>query len=120
MQINDLIQQARRLARQKQPAEVSLVHLAASPYIMANAARYHFFRNSMAELATAYAAELHDLGESRLCLVAADAAGAAHLALRRLLEMETEAWNDGRSLDDIIERFRPPDRTGSCASGSML
>jgi hypothetical protein len=110
MQISDLIQQARRLTRQKQPAGVSLVHLAASPYIMANAARYHFFRNSIAELATAHAADLHDLGRSRLCLVAADAAGIAHLALRRLLELETEAWNDGRSVDDILEGFRLPDQ----------
>lgn len=109
MQINDLIQQARRLARQKQPAGVSLVHLAASPYIMANAARYHFFRNSIAELAAAHGAELHDLGESRLCLVAADAADATSRALRDLLGLETEAWNDGRSLEDILESFRLPD-----------
>lgn len=110
MQTSDLIQQARRLARQKKPAGVSLVHLAGSAYIMANAARYHYFRNSMAELATAHGAELRDLGHGRLCLVADRAAGATHQALRRLLELEAEAWSDGRPVDTILEEFRLPDQ----------
>ncbi len=109
-QTSDLIQQARRLARQKKPAGVSLVHLAASPYIMANAARYHFFRNSITDLAAAHGAELVDLRRGRLCLLARETAGKADRALRRLLELEVEGWSDGRSVDTILEAFRLPDQ----------
>jgi hypothetical protein len=107
MQIDDLILHARRLARRKARAGFSLVHLGASPYIMGNAARYHYFRNSIGELATERGAELVGLDGDRLCLMAED--DAAHAALRRLLELEAEAWSDG-DLSSLLETFHLPDQ----------
>ncbi len=108
MQIDDLIQHTRRLARRKTRTAVSLVHLAWSPYIMASAARYHYFRNSIGELASERAAELIALDGHRLCFAAADAA--SHAALVRLLELETEAWRDGTALSTILETYQLPEQ----------
>jgi hypothetical protein len=107
MQIDDLILHARRLARRKARAGLSLVHLGASPYIMGNAARYHYFRNSIGELAVERGAELVAIEGDRLCLMAED--DAAHAALRRLLELEAEAWPEG-GLAAILETFHLPEQ----------
>lgn len=111
MQIDDLIQHARRLARRKASAGISLVHLGASPYIMASAARYHYFRNSIAELAMGQDALLVEIEDHRLCLAAE--AEAPHAALRRLLQVESEAWRDGTTLPDILETYQLPDEYGA-------
>ena len=108
MQIDDLIQHTRRLARRKASTGISLVHLGASPYIMASAARYHYFRNSIGELATQRAAELVEIEGHRLWLAAED--GATHAALRRLLELESEAWRDVTALSTMLETFHMPDQ----------
>ena len=84
MQIDELIQHTRRLARRKARTGVSLVHLGASPYIMASAARYHYFRNSIGELAIQRGAELVEIEGHRLCLSAED--GATHAALSGWLD----------------------------------
>jgi EAL domain-containing protein (putative c-di-GMP-specific phosphodiesterase class I) len=110
MQIDDLIQHARRLARRKASAGISIVHLAASPYIMASVARYHYFRNTIGDLAAERGAHLVEIEGHRLCLVAED--DAAHAALRHLLDLESEAWRDGTSLASILESYRLPEAYG--------
>ncbi len=107
MPIDDLIQHARRLARRKARAGISLVHLGASPYIMGSAARYHYFRNSIGELAAERGAELVELEGHRLCLSAEDAA--THAALKHLLTLESEAWRDGTRIETILETFSLPE-----------
>ncbi len=107
MQINDLILHVRRLARRKTPNAVSLLNLAASPYIMASAARYHYFRNSVGELAVERGAELIEIEAGRLCLIAEDAG--THTALFNLMELESEAWSKGPSLASILEAFQLPE-----------
>jgi hypothetical protein len=111
MQIDELIQHTRRLARRKVSTGVSLVHLGASPYIMASAARYHYFRNSVAELASELGAELFELEDHRLALIAEDEA--AHASLVRLLEAEAEAWRDGAGPRAILDSFRLPEDQGA-------
>ena len=95
------MQHARRLARRSGPVGVSLVHLRASAYIMASAARYHYFRNQIGELARAGGADLFELDAGRLCLVAEDEA--MHGQLRRLLESEAAG-----PPPTILERFDLP------------
>jgi hypothetical protein len=97
----DLMQHARRLARRTGPVGVSLVHLRASAYIMASAARYHYFRNQIGELARAGRVDLFELDAGRLCLVAEDEA--MHGQLRRLLESEAAG-----PPPTILERFDLP------------
>ena len=106
MSTQELIQHARRLARRQGTTGFSLVHLGASAYIMANAARYHYFRNSLGELARERGAELVELAAGRLCLVAEDEA--THDQLVRLLEGEADAWRAGPPLATILERFVLP------------
>jgi hypothetical protein len=108
MQINDLILHIRRLARRKTPTAASLLDLKASPYIMASAARYHYFRNSVAELATARGAELVEIEPGRLCLMAEDAG--ANAALYHLMELESDAWSKGPSLAEVLETFQLPEQ----------
>jgi EAL domain-containing protein (putative c-di-GMP-specific phosphodiesterase class I) len=110
MQIDELIQHTRRLARRKASTGVSLVHLGASPYIMASAARYHYFRNSVADLAAELGAELFELEDHRLALIAEEEA--THAALVRLLEAEAEAWQGGTGPRSILDGFRLPDDHG--------
>jgi hypothetical protein len=95
------MQQVRRLARRPGPVGVSLVHLRASAYIMASAARYHYFRNQIGELARGGGADLYELDAGRLCLVAEDEA--THGNLRRLLESEAAG-----APPTILERFDLP------------
>lgn len=108
MPIDDLILNARRLARRKTPMGVSLVHLVGSPYIMANAARYHYFRNSIAELAQSHGAELDELAHGRLAVIAEDEA--THAAIRKLLELEAEAAGGKALLASLLEEFRIPEQ----------
>ena len=86
MSIQDLIQHARRLARRPGPSGFCLVDLGAVASIKANAARYHYFRNSLFELAAEHAAELVELAGGRLCLFAEG--GAIHAAVAALIEGE--------------------------------
>ncbi len=104
MSIQDLIQEARRLARRQGTTGISLVHLGSSAYIMANPARYHYFRNGIAELAAARGMKQTLLDNQTLCLVGADEP--THGALLRLLD--GESGHTGAALSTIVERFELP------------
>lgn len=108
MPIDDLILDARRLARRKVPMGVSIVHLVGSPYIMANAARYHYFRNSIGELTRSRGAVVEEIAHGRLCITAEDEE--AHAAIRKLLELEATAAGDKAVPASLLESFRLPEQ----------
>jgi hypothetical protein len=106
MSIPELIQQARRLARRQGPSSVTFVHLGASPYIMANAARYHYFRNSIADRAREHGAEVVELEPASLCLLAEG--DALHQEVAQRLDGVAEAQRSGPPLSTILESFILP------------
>lgn len=88
MSIQDLLQHARRLARRPGPSAFCLVQLGVIGSAKANAARYHYFRNSLAELAAERAAVLVEIAGAGLCLVAEDEDEETRAAVVRLLDSE--------------------------------
>ena len=86
MSIQDLIQHARRLARRPGPSAFCVVQLGAMGSLKANAARYHYVRNSLAEFAADRSAMLVEIAGAGLCLVAEDEETRA--AVVRLLDSE--------------------------------
>lgn len=104
MSTQDLMQHARRLARRSSPVGVSLVHLRGSAYIKANTARYHYFRNTIDELAHAHAAEAVELEAGWIGVIAG--ADAVHARLLRLFD--AAAADAGQPLSVDLERFALP------------
>lgn|GEM_PF-7017704 len=106
MSIETLIQHARRLARRPGTSGFCFVEFGAAASGKANAARYHFVRNSLAELAAERAAELVEVAGGELCLVAEDEATRA--AVARLIE--DDPATDGPELPVGLECFVLPEQ----------
>lgn len=106
MSIRDLIQHARRLARRPGAGSLCLVQFGPAASSKANAARFHFFRNSLTELTAERSAELVELAGGGFCVVAEDEATGT--AVIRLIEKEQA--RDGPNLAVTCERFLLPER----------
>ena len=109
MLVDDVILDLRRSVRNKRPVVVTLLPLNRSKYLNASPARYHYFRNGIAEIAKQRFAEFMNLPDGEIVITRNGSEAIVTEDVMVLLEDQGEAWSEDEKPKDFVETFFLPD-----------